>query len=174
MANNQCGKLLLSATLVRSTPRTADHLVVSASEPEWQAPPGFRRLTNVGAAACFLGQVALVGYLASHGWVRFALSALAAIASLVVFGTIAGIAIWYRRATGKGVWALVGPGLIEDFRFGHIRWHRVALVVAAVLFAYSALIASTVGEGGLAASFGAAATILLLVAVLLHRKHRRR
>jgi hypothetical protein len=135
-------------------------------------PSWIQTLLTAGICTGFLGQVAAVGYLASHGWVRFAFSAVAAMALLVVAVVIAGTAIWYRRATGKGVWALVGPSLKEDFRFGHKRWHRVALVVAAVPCAYAALIASAGGEAGLALVFVAAAAILVFLAVLEQRKHR--
>jgi hypothetical protein len=57
----------------------------------------------------------------------------------------------------------------EEFRFGHKRWHRVALVVLAIPFDYMALIfGADAGELGVATGFGGAAAILMLLALLAH------
>ena len=136
----------------------------------------FRRLVNLVYYAALVYTIARFGYWALHGWLGLAALALALLALVVCLGAIAGVviyAIWYGRVTGKGMWALVSPKLKEEFRFGHKPWHQVALVVAAVPFAYMALIfGAGAGEVGVAAAFGGAAAFFVFLAVLANRRHR--
>lgn len=160
-------------TLLLPIAAITDHVEVSAPESRWQAPPGYRRLLNAGAYAVVLYFLALIGYEVSHGWLREAFLALGWLLSVVLLVSVIGTTIWYRKATGRSGWAVVRANLKEEFRFGHKRWHRVALIVLAIPVAYMALIfGAGAGEVGVAAGFGGAATILILLALLAHRKHR--
>jgi hypothetical protein len=134
-------------------------------------------LLNAGVYACLLAYVlANVSYALFHGWLRLAAFTLAGMAMAVCLVVIAGTTIWtiwYARATGKGLWALMSPGLKEEFRFGHKGWHRIALVVAAVLCGYTTWLLWAVGGAGAAAVFGSAATIFIFLAIRAHRRRTR-
>jgi hypothetical protein len=70
------------------------------------------------------------------------------------------MAVSFQKVAGGRGWALVDRPFKEEFRFGHKPWHRVALLVAAILCAFIALGAGAGGAVGVSAGFGGAAALL--------------
>ena len=63
-------------------------------------------------------------------------------------------------------------GVKNELRFGHKPWHRVAIVVAAVPFAYMALLMWAGGQHVASVICGAIAAGLLVLAYVFHRRFR--
>jgi hypothetical protein len=124
------------------------------SERPFASRPAFHRTALFVVVMAALGEVSGGVAAGSHGTVHSAARLFFYIAAVVSPLAVLAIVVWYRRATGRWPpppWDRTGQGFREqwrqswrhlrgELRFGHKRWHKVALAILVLLSGLLALL----------------------------------